>query len=134
MAGLVIFHKGLIGFFRLGKAEVSHSAEAYLLITGTAGILFGTLNQIFTGICTGRGNSKLPFVVTSAGQMCIRDSAGDGCDGIIFTAPPDGGPRAGNSIQPEGFVLGDSCLLRRQTDIFSRIRVRTVFLLSLIHI
>lgn len=62
MAVLVIFHKGLIGFFRLGKAEVSHSAEAYLLITGTAGILFGTLNQIFTGICTGRGNSKLPFV------------------------------------------------------------------------
>lgn len=69
MAVLVIFHKGLIGFFRLGKAEVSHSAEAYLLITGTAGILFGTLNQIFTGICTGRGNSKLPFVVTSAGLV-----------------------------------------------------------------
>ena len=48
---------------------MSHSAEAYLLITGTAGILFGTLNQIFTGICTGRGNSKLPFVVTSAGLV-----------------------------------------------------------------
>lgn len=69
MAVIVIFHKGLIGFFRLGKEDIIQSAETYLLITGTAGILFGTLNQIFTGICTGRGNSKLPFIATSVGLV-----------------------------------------------------------------
>ena len=66
---LMVFHKGLIGFFRLGQADIIQSAEGYLLITGSAGILFGTLNQIFTGICTGRGNSKLPFAATSAGLV-----------------------------------------------------------------
>lgn len=66
---IVVFHKGLVGFFRLGNPEIVQSAEAYLLITGTAGILFGTLNQIFTGICTGRGNSKLPFIATSVGLV-----------------------------------------------------------------
>ena len=48
---------------------MSRSAEAYLLITGTAGILFGTLNQIFTGNLYRAGKFKLPFVVTSAGLV-----------------------------------------------------------------
>lgn len=69
IAVIVVFNKGLIGFFRLGRAEIISSAESYLLITGTAGIFFATLNQIFTGICTGRGNSKLPFVATSIGLV-----------------------------------------------------------------
>lgn len=66
---LVVFHKGFVGFFRLGQADIIAQAEGYLLITGTFAVFFGGLNQILTGLCTGRGNSKLPFVATSVGLV-----------------------------------------------------------------
>lgn len=69
MAVMVIFNKGLIGFFRFNDAVISKSAEDYLMVTGTAGIFFGAMNQILTGICTGRGNSRLPFVATAIGLV-----------------------------------------------------------------
>lgn len=69
IAVIVVFRNGLIGFFQLNNAKIEQDAVNYLLVTCTAGIFFGCLNQIFTGVCTGRGNSKLPFVATAIGLV-----------------------------------------------------------------
>lgn len=69
VSAVLIFHKGLIGFFQLGDAAIISQAEQYLLITGSIGVVFASFNQIFTGIFTGRGDSRIPFAVTSVGLV-----------------------------------------------------------------
>lgn len=58
----------LIGFFKLNSPQVVADANIYLQITGGA-IVFQFLNQIFTGIMTAMGDSKTPFVATTAGLV-----------------------------------------------------------------
>ena len=66
---VIVFHHGLVGFFRLGDAQVEEQARNYLLVTGTIGVCFAVINMVFTGICTGKGDSKLPFMATSVGLV-----------------------------------------------------------------
>ena len=66
---VIVFHPGLVGFFRLGDAQVEEQARNYLLVTGTIGVCFAVINMVFTGICTGKGDSKLPFMATSVGLV-----------------------------------------------------------------
>lgn len=66
---VILFHRGLIGFFNLGDAVVEAQANRYILITGTIGVMFSVMNLVFTGICTGKGDSRLPFTATSVGLV-----------------------------------------------------------------
>ena len=63
---MVLFTSPLIGFFHLNGEQVIRDAESYLFITGGL-IIFSTLNQVFTGLITVTGNSRTPFLVTTAG-------------------------------------------------------------------
>lgn len=65
---MVLFTSPLIGFFHLNGEQVIRDAESYLLITGGL-IIFSTLNQVFTGLITVTGNSRTPFLVTTAGLV-----------------------------------------------------------------
>lgn len=64
----VLFHRGLIGFFRLNDPAVVRDAQTYLMIT-CGGILFTFLNQIFTGLMTAMGNSMVTFISTTIGLV-----------------------------------------------------------------
>lgn len=64
----LIFHRPLIGFFRLNSSEVVHDAELYLSITCGL-IIFSFLNQVFTGILTAMGNSRTSFAATASGLV-----------------------------------------------------------------
>lgn len=61
-----VFHKGLIGFFRLNQENVIQDARTYLVIVGF-GLVFSFLNQIFTGLFTAMGNSIVTFRSTTVG-------------------------------------------------------------------
>ena len=65
---MAVFTGPLIGFFRLNSAHVVKDAEVYLFITGGL-IIFSIINQIFTGLITVTGNSRTPFLVTTAGLV-----------------------------------------------------------------
>lgn len=65
---MMLFTSPLIGFFRLNGAQTIQDAESYLFITGGL-IVFSTLNQVFTGLITVTGNSRTPFLVTTAGLV-----------------------------------------------------------------
>lgn len=60
-------HQLMVGLFRLTDPKTHNDAVAYLLITGTAGVAFSMINQVFTGLYTGIGDSKSPFWVTGTG-------------------------------------------------------------------
>jgi len=66
--GLVLFllRHQLIGFFKLGDAEVIRNATSYLLII-SCGMIFNFINPVFTAILNGSGNSRLPFIINSVG-------------------------------------------------------------------
>lgn len=67
---LVLFgHQWMVALFQLTDPKTHNDAVAYLLITGTVGVLFSMVNQIFTGLYTGIGDSKSPFWVTGAGLV-----------------------------------------------------------------
>lgn len=66
---VLVSHQLMVGLFQLTDPKTHNDAVAYLLITGTAGVLFSMVNQIFTGIYTGIGDSKSPFWVTGAGLV-----------------------------------------------------------------
>lgn len=67
---LVIFgHQLMVSLFQLTDPKTHNDAVAYLLITGTAGVFFSMVNQVFTGLYTGIGDSKSPFWVTAAGLI-----------------------------------------------------------------
>ncbi len=69
MAFVVFGHQLMVGVFQFTDPKIHGDAVAYLLITGTAGILFSTINQVFTGIYTGIGDSKTPFLATALGLI-----------------------------------------------------------------
>lgn len=62
-------HQLMVGLFRLTDPKTHNDAVAYLLITGTAGVAFSMINQVFTGLYTGIGDSKSPFWVTGTGLV-----------------------------------------------------------------
>lgn len=66
---VVLGHQAMVGLFRFTDAKIHGDAVAYLLITGTAGVFFSMINQIFTGIYTGIGDSKSPFWATAVGLV-----------------------------------------------------------------
>lgn len=66
---ILLFHRGLVSFFKLGDAAVEAQANSYLMITGSIGMIFAVINSILTGICTGKGDSKLPFMATTVGLV-----------------------------------------------------------------
>lgn len=69
IAVVVFGHQLMVGVFQFTDPKIHGDAVAYLLITGTAGILFSTINQVFTGIYTGIGDSKTPFLATALGLI-----------------------------------------------------------------
>ena len=58
----------MISFFKLNSAAVIADAEIYLQIT-CGGVVFSFLNQVFTGILTAMGNSRVTFVATTIGLV-----------------------------------------------------------------
>ncbi|WP_330594504.1 MATE family efflux transporter [Variimorphobacter saccharofermentans] len=65
---MIIFRKGLIGFFNLGDEEIILAAIDYLVIV-SLGFVFFFINPIFTSIFNGYGDSKSPFVINSIGLV-----------------------------------------------------------------
>lgn len=58
----------LIKFFNINDKYVFNKAVTYLTIIGY-GIVFSFVNQAMTGIITGTGNSKTPFIITTVGLI-----------------------------------------------------------------
>ena len=69
MAVVVCGHQLMVGVFQFTDEVIHSNAVSYLLITGTAGIFFSTINQVFTGVYTGLGDSKSPFWATAVGLV-----------------------------------------------------------------
>ena len=69
MTVVVCGHQLMVGVFQFTDAKIHNDAVAYLLITGTAGIFFSTINQMYTGVYTGIGDSKSPFWATAVGLV-----------------------------------------------------------------
>jgi len=65
---LLAFNKPLIEFFALGDESINQMARTYLMTIG-AGMLFYFSGPVFTGIFTGLGDSKTPFIVNSIGLI-----------------------------------------------------------------
>ncbi len=66
---VLVGHQLMVALFQLTDPKTHNDAVAYLLITGTAGVLFSMTNQVFTGLYTGIGDSKSPFWVTGTGLV-----------------------------------------------------------------
>lgn len=65
---LVLFNKPLVEFFALGDENINKMAQTYLITVG-AGMLFYFGGPVFTGIFTGLGDSKTPFIVNTIGLV-----------------------------------------------------------------
>jgi putative MATE family efflux protein len=65
---LLIFKDGLIGFFKLGDANVITMSKEYLVIVAF-GMVFYFINPVFTAIFNGMGNSKTPFRINTIGLI-----------------------------------------------------------------
>lgn len=65
---LIVFNKGLIGFFRLGDIKVIDMSRIYLYIV-SLGMIFYFINPVFTAIFNGMGNSKTPFKINAVGLI-----------------------------------------------------------------
>lgn len=63
-----MFRKPLIGFYRLGEAKIEDDAMTYLVIV-SLGMVFYTINPVFTAIFNGYGDSKTPFNVNVIGLI-----------------------------------------------------------------
>lgn len=59
-----LFHDVMISFFRLGNDNVIYLTKQYLLIV-SFGLVFYSLNPLFTSIFTALGDSHTPFVINS---------------------------------------------------------------------
>lgn len=66
-AGLIIFRKPLLSFYRLGP-EIEALASTYLLIISLSMMFFAT-NPIFTAIFNGAGDSTTPFRINTLGLV-----------------------------------------------------------------
>ena len=64
----VVAETPMISFFKLNSAAVIADAEIYLQIT-CGGVVFSFLNQVFTGVLTAMGNSRVTFVATTIGLV-----------------------------------------------------------------
>ncbi|HHU72991.1 MAG TPA: MATE family efflux transporter [Clostridiales bacterium] len=65
---MIVFRKGLIGFFNLGDEEIVQGAISYLVIV-SIGFVFYFINPVFTAIFNGYGDSKTPFIINSIGLI-----------------------------------------------------------------
>lgn len=65
---LVLFNKSLVGFFALGDENINQMARTYLRTVGI-GMLFYFAGPVFTGVFTGLGDSKTPFIVNTIGLV-----------------------------------------------------------------
>lgn len=65
---LILFRHPIIGFFKLGNAEVIKMATDYLFIV-SIGMIFYFLNPVFSGIFNGSGNSTTPFKINAIGLV-----------------------------------------------------------------
>lgn len=59
---------GIIGFFAIGDAQVNQWGLLYLRIV-ILGLPVTFMNAVFTGIFTGSGNSRTPFILNSIGLI-----------------------------------------------------------------
>lgn len=64
----ILLARPLIGFFNLHSGEIIGQAEVYLKITCGL-VVFSFVNQVFTGITTAMGNSRISFLATTAGLI-----------------------------------------------------------------
>ncbi len=64
---LILLRRPLVGFYNLG-AKIEKDAIDYLVII-CLGMVFGTLNPVFTAIFNGAGDSKTPFRINSLGLV-----------------------------------------------------------------
>lgn len=58
----------LIGFFRLNNPQTVADAQTYLRLV-SLGTICSFANQLFTGLITATGNSRTPFLATTAGLI-----------------------------------------------------------------
>lgn len=65
---LLLFNKPLIEFFALGDESINQMARTYLIAIG-CGMLFYFSGPVFTGIFTGLGDSKTPFIINTIGLV-----------------------------------------------------------------
>ena len=65
---LLLFNKPLVEFFALGDESINKMARTYLITVG-AGMLFYFSGPVFTGIFTGLGDSKTPFIINTIGLV-----------------------------------------------------------------
>ena len=67
-ATVSLFRKPLVAFFQFSDPETVAMSEDYLLITGGL-LVFSFGARIFTGLMTAAGNSRTPFLATTAGLV-----------------------------------------------------------------
>ena len=67
-AALILFRGPLIGFFNLAERDVAASARRYLTIVAL-GVPFTYLSAAANATFTASGNSRLPFLINSAGLL-----------------------------------------------------------------
>ncbi|MCF0148319.1 MAG: MATE family efflux transporter [Clostridium sp.] len=65
---LIVFRKGLVGFFKLGDTEINNMAIGYLVVV-SIGMIFSFLNPLFTSIFNAAGSSKIPFLINTIGLI-----------------------------------------------------------------
>ncbi|WP_136795999.1 MATE family efflux transporter [Desulfosediminicola ganghwensis] len=65
---VLLFHKQFIGFFRLNDLVTESLAHDYLQVV-SIGLVFHFSSQLFNSISHGRGNSKIPFLITLTGVV-----------------------------------------------------------------
>ena len=63
---VLVFKESLIGFFNINDDYVNRLAIEYLSII-VFGLIFNFINEVFSGIIIGAGESKVPFKINAAG-------------------------------------------------------------------
>jgi len=66
---MLLFNKQLIGIFNLGDDTIIRNAREYLIIVSIP-MIFYFLNNVFTSIFNGLGDSKTPFMINTLGLVC----------------------------------------------------------------
>ncbi|NMB02794.1 MAG: MATE family efflux transporter [Firmicutes bacterium] len=66
-AALIVFRRPLLSFYRLGP-EIEGMASTYLAIIAL-GMVFFSINPVFTGIFNGAGDSTTPFRINTLGLV-----------------------------------------------------------------
>lgn len=120
---LIIFRQPLVAFYRLGE-NIEGMARTYLAIV-SLGMVFFSLNPIFTGIFTGAGDSSTPFKINAIGLVIniVLDPI------LIFGLGPF--PRLGTTGAAIATVLAQLTVTlvfigeaRKRPELFSGLRLR----------